>query len=147
MTHNKDNETFGFVPKKKQVAYVVTATMLIIFSTAISITIVFNVYFNVSAAKVEGILLFASILFSLINIQVTRGSFLCASILKYYTLALALISAPALFLGESLSAQVFYLMNMASLLGAFFLIRGETYQEYVEFRNTLFADIKEAREA
>ncbi|MBL4607313.1 MAG: hypothetical protein JKY01_05730, partial [Pseudomonadales bacterium] len=37
--------------------------------------------------------------------------------------------------------------NMASLLGAFFLIRGETYQEYVEFRNTLFADIKEAREA
>ena len=94
-----------------------------------------------------GILFSASILFCLVNFQVTRGSFLCAKVLKYYAIGLALICLPSLFIVDSSGKLYFSIINLMLLLRASYLISEKKYQNLIQFQKDFFDDLNEAKMA
>ena len=119
-------------------------TMILILGIAFSGGIVFNLYIQLTPEWEIGILFSTTVIFCIVNFRVTRGSFFCASILKYYALFLACISIYSLLMG---SEMIFSLINTALTFIAFFLISGKTYQKLVQYQLDFLDDIKEAREA
>lgn len=147
MKHNRDDEIVGFFPRKRLVVNFLVVTMMLVFGTAFSVITVCNIYFE-AAPETEIIVGWLMIIiFGLLNVQVTRGSFLCAKILRYYALALALICAPALFLADNGVDQIYSTANMTILFGAFYLMGGTIYQELVQYKHDQFADMREVRDA
>ena len=146
MTFNKDDEIVGFFPRKRLVISFLVVTMMLTFGTGLSVITVCNIYIEPEPKTVFGALMFASIIFCLLNFQVTRGSFVCAKVLRYYSVALALICIPTLFLADIDIEQIYSVANIVMLFGAFCLMGGKTYQEFVRYQCNFFADIKEARE-
>ena len=118
-------------------------TMMLILGTAFSGGIIFNFYFELTAKWQVGILFSTSGVFCIVNFRVTRGSFFCANILKYYALILACVCMPALLIDQD---YLFTLFTVFLMLSAFYLISGETYQKLVQYQYDFFEDIKEARE-
>jgi len=118
-------------------------TMMLILGTAFSGGIIFNFYLELTAKWQVGILFSTSGVFCIVNFRVTRGSFFCANILKYYALILACVCIPALLIDQD---YLFTLFTVFLMLSAFYLISGKTYQKLVQYQYDFFEDIKEARE-
>lgn len=147
MSKNKHEEVVSFFPQKRLISRFLAVTMLLMFGTAISLITIFNTYLSVSPGVMVGILSFTSVVFCLINFQVTRGSFLCANILKYYSLILILICFPSLFIGDSTGKLIFSLLNTVLLLSSWYLISSKNYQSLIQFQKDYFDDLREAHEA
>ena len=145
MKNNKYEETLGFFPRKRLVASFVVVTMMMVFGTAFSVITVLDIYFEFEPEVAEDVLVFVSAIFCLVNFPVTRGSFLCAKILRYYSLALALICLPALILVDNGTYQVFSAANLAIFFGAgaFYLMGRGAYQEFVQNRYDFCAEMME----
>ena len=134
MKNNKCDERPGVFPKKQQMVSFLATTMMLIFGTTFSVIIIYQVYFKASpgAMMITGWLMI--VIFSLLNFKVTRGSFLCAKILRFYALTLAIISLPGLFLAETMDEIMICFSSVVLLFGVFYLIGGKTYQEMVQNR-------------
>jgi len=118
-------------------------TMMLIAGTAFSGITIFSYYLELTLKWQMGILFSTSGVFCIVNFRVTRGSFFCANILKYYALILACVCIPALLIDQD---YLFTLFTVFLMLSAFYLISGETYQKLVQYQHDFFEDIKEARE-
>lgn len=131
-------------PPWKLMGRFLLVTMLLILGTAFSGGMVFNIYIQLTPEWEVGVLFLTIVIFCIVNFRVTRGSFICAHILKYYAIFLACINISSLLMGND---KIFTLINTALTLIAFFLISGETYQKLVQYQLDFFDDIKEAKEA
>ncbi|MBV1871017.1 MAG: hypothetical protein KUG83_00590 [Gammaproteobacteria bacterium] len=147
MRNNKSDESLGVFPKKQQMVSFLAVTMMLISGTALSDIVVYKVYFKASpgAMIITGWLMV--VIFSLLNFKVTRGSFLCARILRFYALALAMICLPGLFLAETMVERIICYSGVVVLFGAFYLIGGKTYQEMVQNRYDFCAEMMALRAA
>lgn len=155
MKNNKNDEVvdlltmiwLGKWPSKRLMASFLVVTMMLIFGAAQSLIIVFQIYFKASpgAMIITGWLII--IIFILLNFKVTRGSFLCARILRFYALALAMICLPGLFLAETMVERIICYSGVVVLFGAFYLIGGKTYQEMVQNRYDFCAEMMALRAA
>lgn len=147
MRNNKSDESLGVFPKKQQMVSFLAVTMMLISGTALSDIVVYKVYFKAppGAMIITGWLMV--VIFSLLNFKVTRGSFLCARILRFYALALAMICLPGLFLAETMVERIICYSGVVVLFGAFYLIGGKTYQEMVQNRYDFCAEMMALRAA
>jgi len=118
-------------------------TMMLIAGTAFSGITIFSFYLDLTLKWQMGILFLTIGVFCIVNFRVTRGSFLCANILKYYALILACVCIPALLIEQD---YLFTLFTVFLMLSVFYLISGETYQKLVQYQHDFFEDIKEVRE-
>ena len=146
---NEDKEELGSLlfPPWRLMRRFLFVTMLLMIGTGTAVGIVFNIYIQVRPEWEVGSLLPLTILFCLLNFRVTRGSFICAKILKYYAFCLACICLPALFFMKGGYAG--YILNFISIFAlftAFYLISGKTYQKLVQYQYEFFEDIKEVKE-
>ena len=146
MKNNKDNEALEVFPRKRLMGSFLAVTMMLIFGIALSV-IVCQIYFNPGPEAVFGFIVVATIVFSIVNFKVTRGSFLCAKILRYCALFMALICIPGLFLAETIGVRMLCYSNVVMLFGVFYLIGGKTYQEMVQNRHDFCEEMIEFREA
>lgn len=146
MKHNKSGEFHEVFPRKGLIFSFLAVTMMLIFGTAISIVTAGNIYFDAGPETEIIVGWFMVSVFCLVNFKVTRGSFLCAKILRYYALALALICIPSLFSADTKGEQIFACTNIAMLFGVFYLIGGKTYQEMVQNRHDFCKEMIELRE-
>ncbi len=143
MKGEEEKVNFLFPPWKLMGRFLLV-TMMLILGTAFSGGTVFNLYIQLTPEWEIGILFSTIVIFCIVNFRVTRGSFFCANILKYYALSLACISLPSLLID---GFNIFVLLNVILTLTAFSLISGETYQKLVQYQLDFFDDIKEAKEA
>jgi len=120
--------------------------MLLMMGSGLSVTVMLLEYFDSSPEWLVGITFSISIIFCLVNFRVTQGSFLCAKILKYYSLCLIILSVPLLFIIEGEVYYILLSLSLFALISSFYLISGETYQKLVQYQHDFFEDIKEARE-
>tara|TARA_R110002050_G_scaffold189455_12_gene324037 strand:- start:1494 stop:1976 length:483 start_codon:yes stop_codon:yes gene_type:complete len=121
--------------------------MLLMIGTGLSGAMFLLEYFDTKPEWLVGIMFCVSIIFCLVNFHVTRGSFLCAKILKYYSLCLIIICLPLLVMIDGEKYYILLSLNFFALISAFYLISGKTYQKLVQYQLDFFDDIKEAREA
>ncbi len=121
--------------------------MLLMIGTGLSGTMFLLEYFDTKPEWLVGMMFSVSIIFCLVNFRVTRGSFLCAKILKCYSLCLIILCVPLLVIIEGEKYYILLSLNFFALTSAFYLIKGETYQKLVQYQHDFFEDIKEAREA
>ncbi|PIW62578.1 hypothetical protein [Shewanella sp. CG12_big_fil_rev_8_21_14_0_65_47_15] len=145
MRQAKNEEMVSFFPKKQAMIVFLIVTLLLLIGTGMSVTIVLNTYYKLSAEWSLAILMVLSLLFSFINFKVTRGSFSCANLLKYYTVLLVLIGIPAVLLQDTFAKQLFCLFNLAVLIATFFLVKSKIYHAYIQHQFDLINDIKEAQ--
>jgi len=97
----KDEEEKGSLlfPPWKLMGRFLLVTMILMLTTGISFGIVVHFYIKLTPEWAVCILFLVAMTFFIINFRVTRGSFLCANILKYYALFLVFISLPAVLIG------------------------------------------------
>ncbi|WDE09114.1 hypothetical protein SG34_030575 [Thalassomonas viridans] len=141
----EENEIVGLLPPIKSMVCFLVVTVLLALGTAFTGSTVLSKYFNFTPEWLLGSLAFIGIIFCIINFRVTRGSFLCAKILQYYTLFLAAACLPAFVIVEE-PYYPFYFINIFLMLITFYLISSKTYWKLVQYQHDHFADIKEARE-
>ncbi|XQW84716.1 hypothetical protein ACOYR1_16500 [Thalassotalea piscium] len=133
-------------PPWKLVGRFLLVIMLLMIGTGLSGTMFLLEYFDTKPEWLVGTMFLVSIIFCLVNFRVTRGSFLCARILKYYSLCLIILCLPLLVMIEGEKYYILLLLNFFALTCAFYLISGETYQKLVQYQHDFFEDIREARE-
>lgn len=141
---NKEELVNLLFPPWKLMRRFLVVTIMLILGTAFSGGIVFNLYLQVTPEWEMGVLFSIILVFCLVNFRVTRGSFLCAKILKYYALFLACICIPSLLMGKD---SLFSFLTVFMMLGTFYLISSKRYQQLVQYQFDFFEDIKEARAA
>ncbi|MBU2972028.1 hypothetical protein KO527_22070 [Pseudoalteromonas sp. C2R02] len=141
----KDEEEKGSLlfPPWRLMGRFLLVTMMLIAGTAFSGITIFSYYMELTLKWQIGILFSTIGVFCIVNFRVTRGSFFCANILKYYALILACVCIPALLIEQD---YLFTLFTVFLMLSAFYLISGKTYQKLVQYQHDFFEDIKEARE-
>jgi len=140
---NQEDKVNLFFPPWKLMGTFLLVTMMLILGTASVGSIVFHFYLQLSPEWIMGILFSITIIFCIVNFRVTRGSFLCAKILKYYSLFLACICIPSVLI---IDYYIFSFITIFSMLGAFYLLSSPTYLKLVQYQFDFFEDIKEARE-
>jgi len=143
MSNQEDKVNLIFPPWKLMGTFLLVTIMLIL-GTAFTGGIVFNLYIQLSPEWEIGILFSIIIIFCMVNFRVTRGSFLCAKILKYYSLFLACICIPAVLIDDD---YLFSFLTIFSMLSVFYLISSSKYQKLVQYQFDFFEDIKEAKQA
>lgn len=141
---NEEEKVNLLFPPWKLMGRFLLVTMILILGTAFSGGIVFKFFIQLAPEWEMGILFSIVVVFCIVNFRVTRGSFFCANILKYYALFLACINILSLLMD---SDNIFSLINTTLMLVTFFLISGKTYQKLVQYQLDFFDDIKEAKEA
>ena len=141
----KDEEEKGSLlfPPWRLMGRFLLVTMMLIAGTAFSGITIFSYYLELTLKWQIGILFLTIGVFCIVNFRVTRGSFLCANILKYYALILACVCIPSLLLDQD---YFFTLFTVFLMLSAYYFISGKTYQKLVQYQHDFFEDIKEARE-
>ena len=142
--NNEEEKVNVLFPPWKLMGRFLLVTMILILGTAFSGGIVFNLFIPLAPEWEMGILFSIVVVFCIVNFRVTRGSFFCANILKYYALFLACLNILSLLMD---SDKTFSLINAILTLIAFFLISGKTYKKLVQYQLDFFDDIKEAKEA
>ncbi|WP_404343682.1 hypothetical protein [Pseudoalteromonas mariniglutinosa] len=143
----KNDEVFLLFPPWKLLRRFLLVTIILLLGTVYSGMTLLTQYFNTSPAWLLGILFSVGIMFCFINFKVSQGSFLCAKILKYYALFLALICLPSFIILEGSSYHIATVTNIAFMLLSFYLIRGKKYQGLIKYQYIFFKDIKDARAA
>ncbi|MBU2869486.1 hypothetical protein [Colwellia sp. E2M01] len=145
MKNEEKNVNLIFPPWKLMGRFLLVI-MLLMVGTGLSGTMLLLEYFDAKPEWLVGTIFSVSIIFCLVNFGVTRGSFLCAKILKYYSLCLIILCVPLLVIVEGGKYYILLSLNFFALTGASYLISGETYQKLVQYQYDFFEDIKEARE-
>ena len=143
MSNNEELVNLLFPPWRLMRRFLLV-TMMLMLGTAFGLAISFNLYLQLTPEWEVGILFSIGLAFCLTNFRVTRGSFFCAMLLKYYALLLACVCIPSLLIDTD---YLFTFMTIFLMLSAFYLISGKTYQKFVQYQHDFFEDIKEAREA
>jgi len=142
---DKEDKACSSYPPWKLMRVFLLVTILIILGTAVFGSTLFNMYLYDEPRIVAVGLFTLIILFCVINVGVTRGSFLCATILKYYALFLFFSSLWGLSGAENNIHYIISFINIVAMFGAFYLISGKSYQELVKYKHDFFEDIKETR--
>ena len=120
-------------------------TILLLLGTVYSGMTLLTQYLNTTPEWLLGILFSVGVLFCLLNFKASRGSFFCTNILKYYALFLAFICLPSFFVIEGNGYHIASAINMALMLFSFLLIKGQKYQELIQYQYNFFKDIKNSR--
>ncbi|WDD96779.1 hypothetical protein [Thalassomonas actiniarum] len=147
MSEYKDNEIVGLLPPRKNIGLFLLTTMLLIAGTGISLSIIINTYYKLSAQWSLGLLAALVIFFSITNFRVIKGSFIGAKVLKYYAITLVVICLPALLLQSTNAALIFCFIDILILFAAIYLLSGKKYAAFVQYQRDFFTDIQEAKEA
>lgn len=143
MSNNEELVNLLFPPWKLMRSFL-SVTIMLMLGTAFGLAISFNLYLKLTPEWEVGIIFLTGFAFCFTNFRVTRGSFFCAMLLKYYALLLTCVCIPALLIDTD---YLFSFVTMLLMLFAFYLISGKTYQKFVQYQFDFFEDIKEAREA
>ncbi|WP_024602680.1 MULTISPECIES: hypothetical protein [unclassified Pseudoalteromonas] len=143
----KNDEVFLLFPPWKLLRRFLLVTVILLMGTVYSGMTLLTQYFDTSPEWLLGILFSVGIMFCLLNFKVSQGSFLCAKILKYYALFLALICLPSFIILEGSSYHIATVTNIAFMLLSFYLIKGKKYQGLIKYQYNFFKDIKDARAA
>ena len=143
----KNDEVFLLFAPWKLLRRFLLVTVLLLMGTVYSGMTLLTQYFDTSPEWLLGILFSVGIMFCLLNFKVSQGSFLCAKILKYYALFLALICLPSFIILEGSSYHIATVTNIAFMLLSFYLIKGNEYQGLIKYQYNFFKDIKDARAA
>jgi len=143
----KNDEVFLLFPPWKLLRRFLLVTVILLMGTVYSGMTLLTQYFDTSPEWLLGILFSVGIMFCLLNFKVSQGSFLCAKILKYYALFLALICLPSFIILEGSSYHIATVTNIAFMLLSFYLIKGNKYQGLIKYQYNFFKDIKDARAA
>ncbi|MGO3785363.1 hypothetical protein NDQ71_23335 [Pseudoalteromonas sp. KG3] len=143
----KGTEIFLLFPPWKLLRRFLLVTIILLLGTVYSGMTLLTQYFDASPEWLLGILFSVGIMFCLINFKVSQGSFLCANILKYYAVFLALICLPSFIILEGSSYHIATVTNIAFMLLSFYLIKGNKYQGLIKYQYNFFKDIKDARAA
>jgi len=122
-------------------------TIILLLGTVYSGMTLLTQYFDTSPEWLLGILFSVGIAFCLVNFKAIQGSFLCAKILKYYALFLALICLPSFIILQGSGYHIATITNIAFMLLSFYLIKGNKYQSLIKYQYNFFKDIKDARTA
>ncbi|MBB1306430.1 hypothetical protein [Pseudoalteromonas sp. SR43-5] len=133
------------LPPWKLLIRFLLVTILLLLGTAYSGMTLLTQYLNTSPEWLLGILFSVGVVFCLLNFKASRGSFICTNILKYYALFLAFICLPSFFVIEGNGYHTASAINMALMLFSFFLIKGQKYQELIQYQYNFFKDIKSSR--
>ena len=120
-------------------------TIILLLGTVYSGMTLLTQYFDTSPEWLLGILFSVGIAFCLVNFKAIQGSFLCAKILKYYALFLALICLPSFIILQGSGYHIATITNIAFMLLSFYLIKGNKYQSLIKYQYNFFKDIKDAR--
>ena len=143
----KNEEVFLLFPPWKLLRRFLLVTIILLIGTVYSGMTLLTQYFDTSPEWLLGILFSVGIMFCLLNFKVSQGSFLCAKILKYYALFLALICLPSFIILEGNGYHIATVTNIAFMLLSFYLIKGKKYQGLIKYQYNFFKDIKDARAA
>lgn len=143
----KNEEVFLLFPPWKLLRRFLLVTVILLIGTVYSGMTLLTQYFDTSPEWLLGILFSVGIMFCLLNFKVSQGSFLCAKLLKYYALFLALICLPSFIILEGSSYHIATVTNIAFMLLSFYLIKGNKYQGLIKYQYNFFKDIKDARAA
>ena len=143
----KNDEVFLLFAPWKLLRRFLLVTIILLLGTVFSGMTLLTQYFNTSPEWLLGILFSVGIMFCFINFKVSQGSFLCANILKYYALFLALICLPSFIILEGNGYHIATVTNIAFMLLSFYLIKGNKYQGLIKYQYNFFKDIKDARAA
>ena len=122
-------------------------TIILLLGTVYSGMTLLTQYFDTSPEWLLGILFSVGIAFCLVNFKAIQGSFLCAKILKYYALFLALICLPSFIILQGSGYHIATITNIAFMLLSFYLIKGNKYQSLIKYQYNFFKEIKDARTA
>lgn len=144
---SNNDEVFLLFPPWKLLRRFLLVTVILLMGTVYSGMTLLTQYFDTSPEWLLGILFSVGIAFCLVNFKVSQGSFLCAKILKYYALFLALICLPSFIILEGSSYHIATVTNIAFMLLSFYLIKGNKYQSLIKYQYDFFKDIKDARAA
>ncbi|KGK02033.1 MULTISPECIES: hypothetical protein [Pseudoalteromonas] len=144
---SNNDEVFLLFPPWKLLRRFLLVTVILLMGTVYSGMTLLTQYFDTSPEWLLGILFSVGIMFCLLNFKVSQGSFLCAKILKYYALFLALICLPSFIILEGSSYHIATVTNIAFMLLSFYLIKGNKYQGLIKYQYNFFKDIKDARAA
>lgn len=144
---SNNDEVFLLFPPWKLLRRFLLVTVILLMGTVYSGMTLLTQYFDTSPEWLLGILFSVGIMFCLLNFKVSQGSFLCAKILKYYALFLALICLPSFIILEGSSYHIATVTNIAFMLLSFYLIKGKKYQGLIKYQYNFFKDIKDARAA
>ncbi|KPH91557.1 hypothetical protein CWB58_03075 [Pseudoalteromonas sp. S201] len=143
----KNEEVFLLFPPWKLLRRFLLVTVILLIGTVYSGMTLLTQYFDTSPEWLLGILFSVGIMFCLLNFKVSQGSFLCAKLLKYYALFLALICLPSFIILEGNGYHIATVTNIAFMLLSFYLIKGNKYQGLIKYQYNFFKDIKDARAA
>ena len=143
----KNEEVFLLFPPWKLLRRFLLVTVILLIGTVYSGMTLLTQYFDTSPEWLLGILFSVGIMFCLLNFKVSQGSFLCAKILKYYALFLALICLLSFIILEGNGYHIATVTNIAFMLLSFYLIKGNKYQGLIKYQYNFFKDIKDARAA
>ncbi|MGP5159301.1 hypothetical protein [Pseudoalteromonas prydzensis] len=144
---SNNDEVFLLFPPWKLLRRFLLVTVILLMGTVYSGMTLLTQYFDTSPEWLLGILFSVGIAFCLVNFKVSQGSFLCANILKYYAVFLALICLPSFIILEGSSYHIATVTNIAFMLLSFYLIKGNKYQGLIKYQYNFFKDIKDARAA
>lgn len=144
---SNNDEVFLLFPPWKLLRRFLLVTVILLMGTVYSGMTLLTQYFDTSPELLLGILFSVGIMFCLLNFKVSQGSFLCAKILKYYALFLALICLPSFIILEGSGYHIATVTNIAFMLLSFYLIKGNKYQGLIKYQYNFFKDIKDARAA
>lgn len=143
----KNGEVFLLFPPWKLLRRFLLVTILLLLGTVYSGMTLLTQYFDIDPEWLLGILFSAGIVFCLVNFKVSQGSFLCANILKYYALFLALICLPSFIVLDGVGNHIATIVNVALMLLSFYLIKGNKYQGLIKYQFDFFNERKDARAA
>lgn len=143
----KNEEVFLLFPPWKLLRRFLLVTVILLIGTVYSGMTLLTQYFDTSPEWLLGILFSVGIMFCLLNFKVSQGSFLCAKLLKYYALFLALICLPSFIILEGNGYHIATVTNIAFMLLSFYLIKENKYQGLIKYQYNFFKDIKDARAA
>ena len=143
----KNEEVFLLFPSWKLLRRFLLVTVILLIGTVYSGMTLLTQYFDTSPEWLLGILFSVGIMFCLLNFKVSQGSFLCAKLLKYYALFLALICLLSFIILEGNGYHIATVTNIAFMLLSFYLIKGNKYQGLIKYQYNFFKDIKDARAA
>ena len=143
----KGTQIFLLFPPWKLLRRFLLVTIILLLGTVYSGMTLLTQYFDTSPEWLLGILFSVGIMFCFFNFKVSQGSLLCAKILKYYALFLALICLPSFMILEGSGYHIATVTNIAFMLLSFYLIKGKKYQGLIKYQYNFFKDIKDARAA
>jgi len=143
MSSPKNKVGLLFPPLKLLLTFLLV-TILVITGTAFSGGIVFNFYIQTSPIWEISMLTVAILAFCIVNFRITRGSFLCLILLKYYVLFLVFLGIPALIIEVD---NIFTLITLVLMASTYCIISSKTYRQFVQYQHEFFQDVREAHEA